>query len=256
MRSTIRLGKVADDVIPSSTMWHIVRANPPMPGNSDYKEPFVLLHDGSQLPVKLREEVVKAVRGVYRPWNLNYIGKYSYQHGLPEDARAQADFSYFDEYDSEKKWKQDLYYLEGNSVLWNEKRPGRIGAFPLNTHGTVIYKFEFASPVKSVTLSDKHTQWGPGDVTSMWTSVDGEHWVLRYSTPNARFTKDYYYEYFEQEFENSRTFFVKYYFYAGDASREVDDNRGASLEEFSLAVVYKNSNDSSSASLSSESRGK
>ena len=88
-------------------------------------------------------------------------------------------------------------------------------------------------------MSDIHTQWGLGDVTKMWTSTDGEHWTLRYNDWNVHYTKDYYYQFFADEFKDCKTLFIKYYFYAGDQTRTGNDNRGASLEEFAFAVTYK-----------------
>jgi hypothetical protein len=55
----------------------------------------------------------------------------------------------------------------------------------------------------------------------------------------VRNTGDHYYQFFDDEFEGDRSLFIKYYFYAGDKRRTGDDNRGASLREFSVAVQYK-----------------
>lgn len=238
-RSMYSLTIITEDGIPASTMWRIVKYNPPMPGNPLYKEPYAQLSREENFPIKLREELYKTVRGNYRSWYLNTLGKYAFEHNLPEKTRIHADFSYADDYDSQDKWEADRYHVDGTSPLWNDERPGRIGAFPLGKSGSFVYKFDFPKPIDHVTISDIHTQWGFGDVTKMWTSTDGEHWTLRYNNWNVRYTEDYYYQFFEDEFDGQKSLFVKYYFFAGDKTRTDDDNRGSSLEEFSLAVKYR-----------------
>ncbi len=237
-RAAYSLATIVEDGQPASTMWHIVKNNPPFPGSPLYKDAFVRLSQEEQLPVKLREEIYKAVRGNYRSWYVNIIGKYAFEHGLPEQARARADFFYTDDYQSKQKWEQDRKQLEGESPLWNGEHPERIGAFPAGKGGSFVYQFEFPKPIEHVTISDKHTQWGFGDITRMWTSTDGENWTLGYDNWNVRYTKDVYYQFFDDEFDGQTVLFIKYYFYAGDKARKGNDNRGASLEEFSLAVKY------------------
>ena len=240
LRSAHSLMIVANDVIPASTMWRIVKNNPPMPGNPSFKETFIQLNREEQMPVLLREELYRAVRGDFRSWFVQQVAKYAFKHDFPEYARANADFVYTDNYDSKEQWEKDRVHFEGNSPLWLDAHAGRIGAFPRKKSGTFIYKFQFPKPIDYLTLSDIHSQWGFGDRTKMWTSFDGETWTLRYDHWNIRGMKDPYYWFFENEFDGVTTLFVKYYFYAGDKTRAADDNRGACLEEFSLAAKYKN----------------
>ncbi len=238
-RSAYSLAIVAEDSHPASTMWRIVKNNPPLPGNPLYKEPYIQLNREERLPVKLREEVYKTVRGSYRSWYIHRVGQYAFEQDLPEQAGSHADFFYVDDYEAKDKWETDRYHIEGTSPLWNDEFPGRIGAFPFGKGGSFVYKFDFSSPIDDVIISDIHTQWGFGDVTKMWTSTDGEHWTLRYYNWNVHYSKDYYYQFFEEEFDGQRSLFVKYYFFAGDKTRTSNDNRGSGLEEFSLAVKYK-----------------
>ena len=238
-RSAYSLAIAVEDAQPASTMWRIIEANPPLPGNPAYHEEFIQLGGGQQFPVLLREQIYKAVLGDYRSWYVYRIGKAAFEEGLPEKIKIQADFVYHDDYQSRDRWETDRYHLEGTSPLWNEKYSGRIGAFPLGAHGTFVYKFEFPKQVDSVMICDKHTQWGLGDVAKMWTSSDGEHWTLRYNNWNVHYTQDRYYRFFEDEFDGEQTLYVKYFFKAGDKTRTGNDNRGASLEGFSIAVNYK-----------------
>jgi len=238
-RSAYSLAIVVEDIIPASTMLRIVKYNPPMPGNPLYKEAYVQLNREERFSVELREELFRTVRGNYRSWFLRKIGEYAFDHGTPEQARTDADFSYVDGYRSKDKWEKDRYHFEGTSPLWSDEYPKRIGAFPFGKGGSFVYKFDFPKPIDYVTISDIHMQWGGGDVTKMWTSTDGEHWTLRYNNWNLRYRKDYYYQFFEDEFDGYKSLFIKYYFHAGDKTRTGNDNRGACLEEFSLAVKYK-----------------
>jgi hypothetical protein len=238
-RSAYSLAITVEDVLPATTMWRIVKYNPLLPGDPLYKQTYIQLSPEERIPALLREEVYKAVQGNYRSWYLPKIGEYAFEHGLPEKARTHADFFYFDEYSSKNKWEADRYHFEGTSPLWNDEFPGRIGAFPSGKSGSFVYKFDFPNSIDYITISDIHTQWGIGDVTKMWTSTDGEHWRIRYNNWNVRYTEDHYYQFFEDEFDGQRSLFVKYYFFAGDKTRASNDNRGASLEEFSLAVKYR-----------------
>jgi hypothetical protein len=239
VKSAYALTLVAEDVLPASTMWRIVKYNPPLPGNPAYQESFVPLNRADRFPVRMREEIFKAVRGNYRSWYFNLIGEYAFEHGFPEKARIQADFAYVDDYHTKDRWEKDRYRVEGDSPLWNDRYAGRIGAFPCGKGGTFMYKFDFPKPIDYVILSDIHTQWGIGDVTRLWTSPDGAHWTLRYDSWNVHYKKDRYYQFFEDEFDGYTSLYIKYYFYAGDKTRSGNDNRGASLEEFSLAVKYQ-----------------
>ncbi len=239
VRGDYALAILAEDSQPASTMWHIVTANPPLPGNPSYQKEFIQLTPEYRKPVLLREQIYKAVRGRYRSWYIHRIGEEAFERNLPEHARATADFSYFDDYESPEMWEQDRGNLEGGSPLWNTQYPGRIGAFPVGESGTFIYKFTFPTPIEHVTLSDVHTQWGFGDVTKMWTSTDGQNWTLRYDNWNVHFRQDYFYQFFQDEFDGHTVLYVRYFFHAGDPGRSRNDNRGASLEEFSLAVTYK-----------------
>ena len=238
-RSAYALAILVEDGQPAATMWQIVKNNPPLPGNPTYQQTSVPLNDEQQFPVRLREELFRTVRGNYRSWFLKTIGEYAYEQDLPEKAMNQADFSYHDDYETKDKWEQDRQDLEGNTPLWNGNYPGQLGAFPYGTSASFVYKFEFPKPVKDVTLSDIHTQWGFGDVVKMWTSPDGQQWILRYDNWNVRYTKDYYYQYFPAEFDGQTTLFIKYFFKAGDQNRPADDNCGASLQYFVLAVNYE-----------------
>ncbi len=197
-RSAYSLSLIVEDVLPATTMWRIAKYNPPLPGNPLYKEPYIQLSPEERIPVLPREEVYKAVQGNYRSWYLHQIGKYAFKQRFSEHARSLADFSYFDDYGSKDKWETDRYHVEGDSPLWNDEFPGRIGAFPFGKGGSFVYKFDFSSPIDDVIISDTHTQWWGfgGDVTKMWTSTDGEHWTLRYNNWNVRYTKDYYYQFF------------------------------------------------------------
>ena len=244
-RSIYSIAMVVEDSQPASTIWHIWRANPRLPGHPDYQQPTVRLSrerdTSAVLPehLLLRENVYKAVRGVYRPWALHRIGQYAFDLGLPQQAQQQADLVFLADYDAENAWPQGLMKTTGTSALWSQKYPGRIGAFPHGAHGTVIYKFEAAQPIAEVVISGIHTQWGIGDVVKMWTSPDGTTWTLRYGGWNARYAKDLYYQFFETEFDGASALYVKYYFRAGDQTRSSEDNRGASLEQFGVAITYK-----------------
>lgn len=237
-RSAYSLAVIAEDSHTASNMWRIVKYNPAMPGNPLYQETSVQLSQEHHFSVPLREYLFKTVLGNYRSWFLHEIGKYAFDHNLPEQARARADFSYVDDYQTNDKWKADIDYLEGTSPLWTDEHPGRVGAFPFGKEGTFMYKFDFPKTIVQVTISDIHTQWGIGDIVKMWTSTDGEHWALRHHNWNVHSTQDWYYQVFEDEFDGYQTVFIKYYFKAGDKSRAGNDNRGASLEQFSLAVTY------------------
>jgi hypothetical protein len=232
------LGIAIEDVIPASTIWRIVRANPPLPGAPGYQEMSLALSRTEQMPIPLREELIRAVRGNYRSWYLHAIGADAFERGLPEQAAARADFVYLDDYETKNRWEQDRFQITGTSPLWNEEFSGRIGAFPYRHEGTFIYRFAFSQPIDYIILADVHTQWGIGDVVTMWTSSDGEHWTLRHHNWNVHYTKDYYYQFFEHDFDGQQTLYVKYTLYAGDRTRTGNDNRGACLEKFILIGKY------------------
>ncbi len=239
-RATYSLMLITEDAIPASTLWRIIRANPPMPRNPLYQETRIPLSQHEEYEIELREELIKAVRGRYRSWYIHKIGQYAFKHGFPEKARGNTDFVYVDDFESPEKWETDRSSIASSSPLWSQRYAGRLGAFPYGKEGFFIYKFDFAKPIESVTISDLHTQWGIGDVTKMWTSTDGEHWTLRYHNWNVHYTEDPYYQFFPDEFKGYSTLYIKYFFHAGDKTRTGNDNRGASLEEFSLAVNYSN----------------
>jgi hypothetical protein len=239
-RAIYSMAIIVEDAQPASTMWHIVKNNPPLPGNPAYQTPYIQLTPEERMEVRLREELYKTVRGDYRSWYLHRIGQQAFELNLPETSGQQADFVYYDEFDSPEQWEADRMLLEGESALWSEEYPGRIGAFPVGKSGTFVYKFDFPQPIDAVTISDIHTQWGFGDVVKMWTSTDGEQWILRHHNWNVRYTEDPYYWFFEHEFDGQTSLFIKYEFQAGDTTRTGNDNRGASLDEFMLAVTYKN----------------
>lgn len=237
-RSAYRLGQLSDEVIPASSFWRVAQANPPLPGHPDYHEPFVRLTREERFFFKYREELYRAVRGRYRAWNLAAIGHYAFEKDFPALARQHADFSYFDDYDSPEQWQRDRYHQEGSSLLWTPAHPGRLGAFPTGSDGTFVYEFDLPRPIDTVVISDTHTQWGPRDRVELWTSPDGQKWTRRYGEHGARFKDDHYYQFFEDEFEGTSTLYVKYYFRAGDKGRAPDDNRGASLKRFEVAITY------------------
>ena len=101
----------------------------------------------------------------------------------------------------------------------------------------MIYEFLFPHPVRTVTISDVHSQWEPGDIVRLWISENGKDWTLQYDD-DVRYKKTYYHNTFEYSPNGISKLYVKYYFYAGDRARANDDNRGASLEQFSLAATF------------------
>lgn len=238
-RTTSSLAYIAEGAHPSTNMWRIVRTHPPLPGNPAYPDPVIQLSSTERIPVLLREYLYHEVNGRYRSWYLQHIGQTAFDRNLPAQERATADFAYVETFDSPSQWQRERIHIEGSSPLWNDNYPGQIGAFPVGKSGSFVYKFEFSRPIARVLLSDRHTQWGPGDVTRMWTSTDGEHWTLRYDNWNVNYIQDYYYQVFEKELVGQRALWVKYYFKAGDKTRTGNDNRGASLDEFSIAVTYQ-----------------
>ena len=239
LRATNSLALVVEDAIPAAPLWRIAQANPPVLGNPAYQEAFLALNRDERIPVMFRESLIKAVRGDYRSWYLRQIGATAFERKMPEKSRATADFVYYDDYETNVQWEKDRMSSEGTSSLWNAEYAGRLGAFPLGQEGGFAYKFDLPRPIDTVTLSDIHTQWGPGDVVKMWTSFDGQQWTLRYDNRNVRYTEDYYYRFFDDEFDGATTIYIKYFFHAGDRTRTGNDNRGASLDEFSLAVNYQ-----------------
>lgn len=239
LKSAYALAVIVEDGQPASTLWRIVKSSPPLPGHPAYQKTFVPLNHEERFPVRLREELFRAVRGEYRSWFLHTIGEHAFEHQLPEKAWEQADFSYRDEYESKNRWEQDRLFFEGSSPLWNERYAGRLGAFPGGAEASFVYRFDIPHPIDTVTISDIHTQWGVGDRVKMWTSTDGEQWTLRHDNWNVYYTKDYYYRFFDDEFDGQTSVFVKYSLKAGDKTRAADDNRGASLQEFTIAVNYK-----------------
>lgn len=234
-----RLGHVMNDTIPSASIWRIIKANPPLPGHPSYQEPVVRLTPEETLPIKLRETVYQQVLGTHRPEGFEVIGKYTKENHLFETMAAQADFSYVDTYDSKERWETDRRNFAGDSTLWNDEYPGKLGAFPLHASGSFEYHFTFPKQIEYVIIQDTHSQWGPKDRMRLWTSSDGKKWTVRYGDLRARYKSDPYYQFFDSEFDGQTTLFIKYEFYAGDAERKGNDNRGASLDEFGLLVKYR-----------------
>lgn len=243
INTTLSFVTIIEDALPASSFWRIVRTNPLLPGHPDYREVYVPLNRVETFPIKarwaLREELIKAVRGVYRGWYLNSIGHYAFKHDLPNQASLQADFIYRDNYETPDQWHRDRHHVDNETTLWNAERPGQIGVFLRGKSGSFIYKFDIPEPIDDVTLSDIHTQWDVGDVTKLWTSTDGEHWTLRHNNFNLHYTKDYYYQFFDHDFEGQRSIWIKYEFQAGTKTRIADDPRGASLQSFLLTVNYQ-----------------
>lgn len=208
------------DIIPSAPLRHILRSHP------------VNVLDTN------REEIYRQVLGEYRPSYRSKVAQEAFETQLPQQAQAQADFAYRANFLDGEQWKLHVWQLTGTSSLWTPEYPGHIGAFPYGAGGMLIYKFLFERKIQTVTLSDVHTQWEAGDVVRMWTSPDGEHWTLRYDDP-LRYQETYYHHVFEHEFTDAQAMYVKYEFYAGDASRTGNDNRGAALQALFLAVNFQ-----------------
>lgn len=234
-----QLGYLFEDAIPASTMWRIVKANPPLPGHPLYKEPAVKLTPEVVLPLRLREEIYRSVLGIYRSESVGSIGQYAAEKHLFEAALIQADFSYIDDYTSNTRWNADRKNFTGTSALWNDKFSGHLGAFPCHASASFEYEFTFPHPIEYVIVHDTHSQWGLKDRMRLWTSPDGKKWTVRYGDSRARYRNDRYYQFFDDEFDGQTSLFIKYEFYAGDVERKSDDNRGASLDEFGLIVKYK-----------------
>jgi tetratricopeptide (TPR) repeat protein len=153
--------------------------------------------------------------------------------------------SYTDDFRNPEKFLKDSYSVKGNSKLWSPDFPGHLGAFPYKAEATLIYKFQTESKIDQVIIEDVHTQWGfhnsrqwIGDIVRMWTSIDGNHWTLRYDD-KKRWGVVKYSQVFDTEFDDQQEFYIKYYFYAGDPNRGNNDNRGASLAEFSVDIYTK-----------------
>ncbi len=216
-------GLVAD-IIPASSLWKIIEKNPPLPVGRQFYS------------IEFRESVYKSVLGNYRPSYRSLLAKKAWDANEPDIARQMADFSYYTAFRDEQ-WKTDAFRVEGTSPLWTPAHPDRIGAFPAESDGTVIYKFSFPQPVRTVTISDVHSQWEPGDIVRLWISENGTDWTMQYDD-DIRYKKTYYHNKIEYRPNGISALYVKYYFYAGDQSRANDDNRGASLEQFSLAAAF------------------
>lgn len=222
------------DIIPSSSFSSIIRHRPVY--EQAQREAALFAQDPDFVAKAFREAVIKVVRGAYRLSYRSKIAEKAWKNRLPELDRRDADFSYYDAFTNGEQWKKAAFHIEGTSTLWTAAHPDRIGAFPSRTEGTVIYKFTFPQHAQKITISDVHTQWEPNDVVRMWISYNGHDWVLQYDD-DLRYKKTYYHHELEYIPANASELYVKYYFFAGDASRANDDNRGASLEQFSLAVT-------------------
>ena len=234
-----QLGYLIQDMIPASTIWQIVKTNPPLPGNPSYQEPAVKLTEEIILPIRLREEIYRSVSGKYRAEHFQEISQYVAENHLFERALAQADFSYVETYDSKERWEADRRNVTGDSPLWNDEYPGKLGAFPLHASGSFEYHFTFPRPIEYVIIQDTHSQWGPKDRMQLWTSSNGKEWIARYDDSRARYKHERYYQFFDNEFDGQTTLFIKYEFYSGDVERKGNDNRGANLDEFGLLVKYR-----------------
>ncbi|GAK57900.1 4-amino-4-deoxy-L-arabinose transferase and related glycosyltransferase of PMT family [Candidatus Vecturithrix granuli] len=219
---------IMEDIIPPSSLLKIIRSNPELP---------VFPPTGTE-DVELRENMIKAVTGAYRPSYLSRVAQQAWEKGLPHQERAQADFAYHATFEDETSWRTDGVKITGTSPLWLAERPGHLGAFPYQAEATLVLMFTFPQKAQKIMISDIHSQWSPGDVLRMWTSSDGQRWTLRHDYA-LRYRKMYYHEELTEEIAGIKTLYVKYYFYAGDPSRDASDNRGAALDEFSLAVTFQ-----------------
>lgn len=227
VRMNQRFLPIIEDISPSASLWQIVRHNPEYP----------IFYEGEGEDI--REELFKDVLGRYRPSYRSKRAQIAWDAHEPQQARERADFAYYDTFTDGERWKAEAFAVSGNSALWSAAHPEHLGAFPYGAEGTVIYKFSFPRKVHQIVLSDIHTQWTPGDVVRLWTSPDGNNWTLRYDDHQLRYQKTYYHETLTADLAGSPTCYLKYYFRAGDASRKPDDNRGASLEELSVAVTFE-----------------
>ena len=226
IQGSLRFIDVMSDVIPATSFGQILRTNPAYP-------PYA---QGNIVP--LRENIIKEVLGDYRPSYRTKLAQKDWENDVPRKEREQADFGYHETFDDGNRWKSEAFEITGTSALWTEEHPGHLGAFPYQAGGTVVYKFSFPRKIKQVVISDIHTEWSPGDVLQMWTSVDGQQWTLRHDY-KLHYQKNYYHDTIDENVAGAQTLYVKYYFFAGDAARNASDNRGASLEEFSLAVRFE-----------------
>lgn len=226
-RQNLAFIALMSDIIPASSLINIIRNNPvypvfPAPGTN----------------VEIRENMIKAVTGAYRPSYLARVAQQAWEEGVPHQEREQADFAYRATFSDETSWKTNILGMTGTSPLWSAERSGHLGAFPYQAEATLVYKFSFPQKAQKIVLSDIHSQWAPGDVVRMWTSSDGQLWTLRYDD-NLRYQKIHYHEELTEEIAGIQTLYVKYYFYAGDPNRDAADNRGATLDEFSLAITFQ-----------------
>ncbi len=226
-RQNVAFTVIMKDIIPPATLFQIIQKNPELPK-------FPATGTG----VALRENMIKAVTGAYRPSYLSKLAQRAWDGAVPDQERARADFSWYADFSDETSWKSHVVEISGTSPLWTAERPGHLGAFPYQAEGTLVYKFSFPRKARKIVLSDIHKQWAPGDVLRMWTSSDGEEWTVRHERP-LRYQKIYYHEVLTEEISGIETLYVKYYFYAGDPERDASDNRGAALDEFSLAVTFQ-----------------
>ena len=224
------------DIIPSSSLWEIIQHRPVYA--QAQPQAALLAQEPAFAEKAFREEVIKVIKGSYRPSYRLKLAQHAWSNNEPRQAREHADFAYHDTFEDGRTWKTDAIEVTGTSLLWTDKHQGHLGAFPYQADGTVVYRFSFPRKAGKIVLSDIHTQWSPDDIVRMWTSFDGQQWTLRHDDNFYR-QKMYYHEVMTEEIEGTQTLYVKYYFYAGDAERSASDNRGASLDEFSLAVTFQ-----------------
>ena len=226
-QGSLRFIDVMADIIPATSFWQILRTNPEYP-------PYV---EGNIVPI--RENIIKEVLGDYRPSYRTKLAQKDWEDDLPRKEREQADWAYHETFDDRLSWKTDMVEVTGTSPLWTEEHPGIIGAFPYKSEGTVVFHFSFPQKAEKIVISDIYAQWSPGDIVRMWTSTDGQQWTLRHDD-KLWSQKTYYHHSLTDNIAGTQAFYVKYYLYAGDPTRSASDNRGAFIEELSLAVTYEN----------------
>lgn len=224
----LQFKELISKIVPPASLWQIIEHNVVLPPErEDFTKDF-------------RETIYKEVLGEFRPWYLNKKAKEAWDAGLPQAELEASDWSYRDDFSDGTQWKQEAFSFDGTSELWLEEHDGRLGAYPFGAEATLIYKFTFPQPVKRLVLGDIHTQWEPGDALRMWTSLDGKQWTLQHDY-DVYYEDAYFYRVFEESVRGKREFYVKFYFYAGDAERGPVDNRGASLKNWFLAATWLDS---------------
>lgn len=152
---------------------------------------------------------------------------------VPSVTSDNTTFVYEDDYSNPEKWLHDRYSFDGDTSLICLEYPGGLGAYPMGHNASFTYRFRFPAPIARATISDQHIQWSGGDVTRMWTSVDGVNWMLRYTGPFG--TNEYEGTLTDGGIKGATELHIKYSFVAG-GSRSMLDNRGSRLNRFRLEV--------------------